>query len=309
MKPLLEHLPFNRQDESFFCAGFDFPYFGTPWHYHPEIELVLIVKSRGTRVIGNTMSTFQEGDLSLLGSNLPHIYKNPQEHYQANSVLRAQSIIIHFNPNKWGGGFLQLPEAKKFVQVFESAKLGIDLHGRTRKEVTRIMQRMLGETGTRRLISLFDILNIIADTEELSFISESAIQGSNPVDTERLSAIYTFVAQYYASPIKLQEVADLVHLTKTSFCRFFLDRSKRTFSDFLLHFRLQKASEQLINTTSPIASIAYECGFRNLAFFNRKFKKKYELTPKQYRRTFTRLKQTEKEERLMPFPDQQQNAQ
>ncbi len=286
MKPLLEHLPFNQHDESFFCGRFDFPYFGTPWHYHPEIELVLILESRGTRVVGNAMSTFQEGDLSLLGSNLPHVYKNPAEHYLPDSTLRAKSIIIHFNPFKWGAVFLQLPESKKFVDLFESAKLGIDLHGSARQDVTRLMHRMLSENGTRRLVSLLDILSIVSDSGEKRYISESVIQGSNPVDTERLNAIYTFVANRYDSPIRLQEVADLVHLTKTSFCRFFADRSKRSFSDFLLHFRLQKASEQLVNTSRPVASIAYDCGFRNLAFFNRKFKNKYGIAPKKYRASF-----------------------
>lgn len=283
MKPVLEHLPLNPHDESFFCGRFDFPYFGTPWHYHPEIELVLILESEGTRVVGNTMSTFQQGDLSLLGSNLPHVYKNPQEHYQPGSALRAKSVVIHFDPYKWGTPFLQLPESKKLVDLFESAKLGIDLHGNTRQTVAALMQRMLHESNTRRLVSLFEILSNIADSEEKRHISESAIQGSNPVDAERLNAIYSYVAIHYASPIRLQEVADLIHLTKTSFCRFFADRSKRSFSDFLLHFRLQKASDQLVNTGHPIASIAYECGFRNLAFFNRKFKDKYGVTPKKYR--------------------------
>lgn len=287
MKPLLEHLPLNQHDESFFCGQFDFPYFGTPWHYHPEIELVLVLESRGTRVVGNAMSTFQEGDLSLLGSNLPHIYKNPQEHYRPDSTLRAKSIIIHFDPTKWGSSFLQLPEFKKLVDLFESAKLGIDLHGSTRQTVTGLMQRMLHENSTRRLVSLFEILNNIADSEEKRHISETVIQGANPVDTERLNAVYTFVANHYALPIRLQEVADLVHLTKTSFCRFFADRSKRSFSDFLLHFRLQKASNQLVNTSHPIATIAYQSGFRNLAFFNRKFKNKYGVTPKKYRASLT----------------------
>ncbi len=52
MKPILEHLP-RQANESFVARAFDYPYFPTPWHYHPELELVYIREGHGTRFIGD----------------------------------------------------------------------------------------------------------------------------------------------------------------------------------------------------------------------------------------------------------------
>src|SRR5882724_9963826 len=142
MNPVLEYLP-PESEESFFAQAFDFPYFPTPWHYHPEYELVLVTKSQGKRFIGNAVTEFHEGDLSFFGPNLPHMYRNSQEFYENNSGLRAQSIVIHFSEKSLGYDFLQLPQTKKIRELFCLSRQGMDILDNTKKEVVSRMQKLL----------------------------------------------------------------------------------------------------------------------------------------------------------------------
>ena len=283
MHPLLEYLP-PTSGESFFAEAFELPYFGTPWHYHAEFELVLVKESRGKRFIGNSVSDFKEGDLSFFGSNLPHLYKNPPEYYVSDSSLKAKSIVVHFLYDSLGKGFMDLPQSAKLTSLFTMSQHGIDIIGETRVTITQMLYKLIGASGLKRFILLLEILDILSDSHDLELLSKSAIVGSNPLDAERLNTVMEFIMNNFDREISLAEVAGLIFMTRTSFCRFFLDRTKRTFSDFLIDFRINHAKRLLKETDKKISTISDLCGFNNLSFFNRKFKEKLNETPKNYRK-------------------------
>jgi quercetin dioxygenase-like cupin family protein len=108
MKPALEHLP-KEKDNSFVVKFFDYNYYPTPWHYHPEYEIVMVTESTGKRFIGDHISDFLPGNLAFLGPNIPHTYRNDEKYYEDRSALRAKSIVIHFTESSLGNDFLELP--------------------------------------------------------------------------------------------------------------------------------------------------------------------------------------------------------
>ena len=128
MKPALEHLP-REKNQSFVVKDFDYKYYPTPWHYHPELEIVLVTESTGKRFIGDNISDFKPGNLALLGSNIPHTYRNDDKYYEAGSKLKAKSIVIHFTAGSLGNDFLALPEASALGKLFEQSAYGIEING------------------------------------------------------------------------------------------------------------------------------------------------------------------------------------
>ncbi|HEX8548409.1 MAG TPA: AraC family transcriptional regulator [Cytophagaceae bacterium] len=285
MKPVLEYLR-PEAEESFFAKGFDLPYFGTPWHYHPEFELVMIVKSNGKRFIGNFVSDFQDGDITFLGPNLPHFYRNGPSYYKGDPAFRAHSIVIHFLEDSLGKDLLALPQVRKLRHLFERSQQGIDILGDTKKKVCEKMMKLLQLSGMKRLICLLEILELLADTTEYKLISGPGIVGNNALDTDRLNSIFQFVLENYTREITLEEVANKIHMTRTSFCRFFKERTKRTFSSLLMDVRLNQAAKLLMESKESIVQISYECGYSNLSNFNRQFKGKHNMSPREYRQTY-----------------------
>jgi len=288
MTPVLEYLPHEAQ-ESFFAQAFDQSYFATPWHYHPEFELVLIVRSQGKRFIGNAVSDFNEEDLSFLGPNLPHLYKNSSVYYENNPAYRAQSIVIHFSEKSLGEDLLRLPQARGIRRLFELSTQGMDIIGPAKEQVIRKMYELLEVRGMERLIRLLDILHYLSGTREYKLISDPGIVGHNPLDAERLDKVFQYTLQHFEREIRLEEIADLVYMTRTSFCRFFQERTKKTFFTFLNNIRLNQASKLLIGTERSIADIICQCGFNNPSNFNRQFKAKFSQSPKTYRQTYSKL--------------------
>src|SRR4051812_32612836 len=123
MKPKLHTLPLSS-DASFLYKKMDCDHFDNPWHFHKEYELVMIKKSRGTRFIGDNVSQFSEGDLALIGSNIPHLYRNSEEYY-GGTKQKASSIFIHFTKDFLGSQFFDIPEMKMVYRLLERSSLAL----------------------------------------------------------------------------------------------------------------------------------------------------------------------------------------
>ena len=91
-----------------------------------------------------------------------------------------------------------------------------------------------------------------------------------------------FLMNNYTREIQLEEVAGLVNLNKSSFCRYFKYRTHKTCSQFLNEIRIAHACKLLINGELSISEICYETGYNNISHFNRQFKLITGLTAKAY---------------------------
>src|SRR5690606_14028689 len=139
-----------------------YPYYPTPWHCHPEYELVLVVKSTGKRTVGNHEEPFFDGDLVLLGPNLPHCYQNDPVYYENNPSLTAEAIVIHFNEDFLGKEFFNIPEMSPVRKLFHKSLCGLKILGETRQRVADMMHEMINLNGYRRILHLLSILEMLA---------------------------------------------------------------------------------------------------------------------------------------------------
>ena len=173
--------------------------FGTTWHYHPELELHYIIKGEGIRFIGNNISNFSAGEIVLLGENLPHTWRCREEYFQSESGLNVEAIVIQFRPDCLGEHFLNLPEAHLIPQLYEKAKTGIMIKGKTRERLASLMRDAVKATDLDRIIQLLNILKLLAETEELSHIAlpKQFLPESNEYATLRLNKVCSYTLSNY----------------------------------------------------------------------------------------------------------------
>ncbi|MBO9155001.1 helix-turn-helix domain-containing protein [Chitinophaga sp. GCM10012297] len=283
MKPALEHLP-REQNHSFVVKDFDYSYYPTPWHYHPEYEIVLVTESTGKRFIGDHLSDFQPGNLALIGANLPHHYRNDDKYLEEGSRLRARSIVIHFTEASLGEDFLALPESRRIRKLFARAVCGLDVGGATQRKVSRKLQEIVQLSGMRRWLCLVDILQDIAESKSLMSITRSPFVGHNPKESSRLSDVFDWIHAHFDNDIRLGEAAAIAGMQENAFSRFFSLRTRKTFSGFVQELRLQKAARLLEENELAVTEVCYECGYNNISNFNRQFLQHYGVSPLKYRR-------------------------
>jgi AraC-like DNA-binding protein len=282
MKPILRKVSVHG-GHSFSVREDILPYLYNHWHYHPEAELTLIRKGRGTRLVGDHMERFADGDLVLLGPNLPHMWRNDADYFQARSPLHIEAVAIHFHENFWGDAFLQLPEMEPIRQLLKQARRGIRINGTAREQLSGQMEEMLQASGTQRITILINLLTAIAATTEKSPLSSLGfVQEYNLQRTDKINEIYHYTFSNFTNPISIEAVAKAVHISPHSFCRYFKTRTSKTYFEFLAELRIGYACKLILENEMSVAQVCYSSGFNNVANFNRKFKELTGRTPLQY---------------------------
>lgn len=271
-----------------------YPYYPTPWHYHPEYELVLVVKSTGKRTVGDHVERFSDGDLLLLGPNLPHSYQNDPVYYQKDSSLSAEAIVIHFKEDFLGKDFFNLPEMIHVKQLFEKSRFGFKVVGDTRKKIEEIMKSMQALSGHQRIIRLLYILDVLSLTDDFELLAKPGfIQNYTISNNDQLAKVHNYIMSNFKKDISLSDVSKIANMSIPSFCRFFKSCTRKTFSSFLNDIRIGYACKLIVEDKFNISQICYESGFNNMSNFNRQFKKLTDKTPLQYKHLVTELSDIE----------------
>jgi len=285
VKPVFEQTP-RAQWESFHCEVVRDSSYNAAWHFHPEYQLTLVIKSRGHRLVGDNIAPLHAGDLALIGSNLPHVWQQ-DEPDPDNPTGAVHAIIVRFLETFAGRGFLEIPEMEPVRRLFQRAARGLHVTGATREIVAEKMRRLPDATGLERITALLSILAALARSKELRPI---ASPGFLPVlestDQDRMQRVCNYINSHLTETIDRARVAREAHLSEGACSRFFKLRTGKTLPQYVNELRVGRACRMLAEEEGKITGIALECGFTNLANFNRRFREITRLTPRDYRRQF-----------------------
>ncbi|TAF45220.1 MAG: helix-turn-helix domain-containing protein [Sphingobacteriales bacterium] len=288
MKPHLLFVPLGP-NQSFSVRHDIVPFFLNRLHYHAEIELIHIVKGKGTQFIGDSIHHFNDGDVVLVGSNLPHYWKCDDMYFQNNTDLNVEAKVVHFSEDLWGEKFLELPENKVLNDLYKKSSKGILITGKTKEKVIQIIDKMLLEKNMKRVLLLLEVLESIANSNEYSFLSSSiATNNYNEAEAKRLNNIYQYSLANFKKKITLEEIADVANISTNSFCRYFKTKTQKTYSQYLIETRVLYSCKLLIENKLTISGVCYESGFNNFSNFNKFFKSIVGKSPLQYKKEFTK---------------------
>ncbi|MEJ7589732.1 MAG: AraC family transcriptional regulator [Ferruginibacter sp.] len=256
----------------------------TRWHFHPEIELIYIVKGKCSGVIGDGFQQFEEDDLVLLGSNFPHVLQEDREFAKAEPDCKPFGMIIQFTPDFLGSDFFFKPELREVNDLLVRANRGLHFNKAFVRELVPELLQMHKLPETRKLLSLLNILTALAENKAYEFITPKGYNFNPSHDEERMRSINQYVYEHFAGKINIRDVATVANMTETSFCRYFKSRTLKSFTRFLNEVRISYSCKLLGKTNYSVTEVCFESGFNELSYFTRCFKKITGFSPLHYRR-------------------------
>lgn len=278
MKVNFEKIKMDGQS-SFCTLHFDYPVREHRWayHYHPEIELVCVVAGRGARHVGYHKGSYYNGDLVLIGANLPH------SGFGLNSTDPHEEIVLQFREE-----IIQLPgdipELSPLKKMLALAKFGIMFSEETKEKTIPKLRHLVDALHPKRYLLLLSILVDLAEENNYTLLNKEVMPHTAiSRHKDRLQMIFTYVEKNYHREIDIKEISDSVNLTLPSFCNFFKKTMKMTFTDFLNQYRIDKACQLLLQGKN-ISESCYSTGYNNISYFNRAFKKYVGKTPTEFNR-------------------------
>jgi AraC-like DNA-binding protein len=259
------------------------PYFTHDFHYHKTCELLWIAEGRGTLIVGDYIGKYEEDDLFLMGTGLPHIFRSAKEYHKTDSSLKTVAIAIYFTDE-----FLsQLCDAPGYsmeiVEMQNRSERGLRITGPCRRDLISLFNEVISSEGIAQLGRFLTMLDRILKVPEYQSLTSSAYKIRPPKrEMDRFIEVYDYILKNFQGTITLTKAAAICGMSENAFCRFFKSRTQRTLTQFVNEIRISHACSLLREQNDPLKNIYRQCGYNNAVFFHRSFKRITGLTPKQY---------------------------
>ncbi|MCK9639796.1 MAG: AraC family transcriptional regulator [Prolixibacteraceae bacterium] len=275
------------EGSSFLATRLILPRFHSEYHFHPEYELKYVIESKGKRFVGDTIENFQEGDLILLGPNIPHYWKNDAVHDQTD-LMKAKAVVVLFSEDFLGDKFFTVQEMIPIMELLRKSNAGLVFPNAINGPIPVMLEELPNSTGPLRIILMLEILAELAKAESRKLLTEEFSSGTPFLDANspsfvRLQKVHHYVIKNFYSPLQIEDVAQIANMTPHAFCKYFKKSTKKTFMTFLNELRVCHAKKLLIENRIPISQICIESGFNNISNFNRQFKTGTNMTPSDFK--------------------------
>ena len=251
------------------------------WHHHNAYELHYIVASSGRVFVGDYIGEFEPGNLILTGPRLPHNWiSNPE----GTGELSLRDMVVQFEHETIETAAGLLVELREVLPLLELAQHGIEFHG-MEDHADKFMHAIRDSSGPTRLGYFCQFLHALAECEDYDILSTARVKSRNDeAAADKVNTVVNYVMQHFSEDLSLDRIAGLVGMNASYFSRFFRRLTGNTFNEFVAQIRVSKACELLSTSEQQISHISYAVGYNNIANFNRRFRERKNVTPREYRR-------------------------
>jgi len=250
-------------------------------HQHEEFQISLILKGSGTLIVGDTISSYKQDDIIVLGENLPHVFKSDLKKSE-----NSHMISIFFTKNTFGGNFFDTEELKPLKSFFKKAENGFIISKKSEK-IIEVFNTLYKASKFDRFILFFQLLKELNTSNYKSLSSFVSLKKYSDNEGRRMSSVFEYTINNFQNEITLEVISQQAAMTKNAFCKYFKKRTNKTYVTFLNELRIEEACKLLqIKNELTIAEVAELTGFQNISNFNRKFKHFKNTTPRVYQKNF-----------------------
>ena len=286
MKPYLEYITTPR-DASWVLFDRRLERIPFEWHYNAEYELTLTLNSRGQRFVGDNISFYDDGDLVLIGPKIPHTWCSSEA---VKGGQMHQALVLWFTEAFVRGMIDPHVELHPIRRLLASSGRALTFSELTRAKAQKMICDMLGQAPGARILSLLNLLLLLAADTQTSFLTSVANQPVNlpTAAEERIGYVISYLHEHNREQIEVSKLMRIAALSRSSLHRLFKLHTFMTTSEYVVQLRIGNACALLINSQKPISVVADEVGYNNLANFNRQFKALKNKTPRAFRAAFAR---------------------
>ena len=263
--------------------------FSYPLHEHRDFELNFVEHGAGAqRVVGDNIEEIGEFDLALIGGeNLQHAWQ------QGRCVSKdIREITIQFSADLFPESLLSKTQFSSIRRMLERSSLGLSFPIETIMDVYTTLNSLVGtQEPFYQYLQFMSLMYKLSVSENAKVLASSSFTPSETGgESDRVKMVKKYIYDHFTEDVSLTSMAEMAGMSPTAFSRFFKTQTGSTLSDYVIDIRLGNAAHLLVDTAKSVSDICSECGFNNQSNFNRIFKAKRGVTPREFRAMFKKNK-------------------
>ena len=281
MQPDLE-LVAVRRDESFKAWSHGYPYRTVRWHFHPEYEIHLIVATTGKMFVGDHISSFAPGNLTLLGPNLPH---NWVSDVPEGETVEQRNLVLQFGQEFMTHCMESFPEWRQVEALLAASRRGVLFGAQTSAAIKPLFLELLAARGLRRILLFMSMLEVLVSAEDTELLASPAYQvDPTGFAATRINHALSYIGKNLSAELRESDLAQLAGQSVSAFSRYFRRHTGMPFVQYVNRMRINLACQLLMDDALSITDICFKVGFNNLSNFNRQFLMAKGMAPSKFRR-------------------------
>lgn len=250
------------------------PQYEMPYHWHEELELIHVLEGSISIHLDKHEYTANEGDLLIVNGGVLH-GGTPIDCVYECLVLNTNLLSHHIS-------------VAKYFDKLEKQQLSLNEYFPYEQDDFHILCRRLFHAMSKKeqayqlttIGCLYQLFAILFSNYYYAEIKTNDLSSHKHIAL--LKQVLQYIENSYAEKITLEQLSKLAGMSAKYFCRFFYEMTHRTPMDYLNFYRIERACLKLVSTNLTITEVALECGFNDLSYFIKTFKKYKSITPKQY---------------------------
>jgi len=248
-------------------------------HQHKEIQISCIVDGHGKLIIGDSVHYFEAGEIFVIGSQVPHLFQS----FPDKGI--SHMISIFFTTSSFGPDFFTIPDFAQLQPFFN--RVAKSFKPKTHENlIAELMLQLPSKNKLNRFIQFLKLLQLLGSCDAETLTAYTHPKALKYNEGKRLQDVFDYVTKNFQADITLATIADLAYMTPNAFCRFFKQRTDKSFFQFLIELRIAHACQLLLgNKEMTILEVAEQSGFKSISNFNKTFKSLKKCTPSTYKST------------------------
>ena len=267
------------------CYDDDLRSINVPWHWHDEFEFIIMTTGTANIHIENKTISLSQGNALFINSGILHSIEQSQ-----TADCTCHSIVFH--ARLIGGSVDSIFWQELITPVLSNKSfwyMQFDSSALWQEDVVKYMETAWQaiakenddfENDARYYIS--KAFRLMSSNRKVTGIPVSK---QELLCAERTKVMIQYIQKHYSEEISLENIADSAAISKSICLRCFRQHIGTTPVRYLLQYRIEKASEQLMETSEKINVIAMNCGFSDFSYFSKCFREIKGLSPLEYRKS------------------------
>ena len=259
-------------------------YKSVPLHWHKEMEITLIEEGTAYYNIDLENYEFSKGNILFI-----HPHRLHSLNYENNIPMKWSTIVFNLDMLKsFSSDAILIKYLSPLINREHSFPLYITDECSGYEEILKTFKQLI-RCYTEKYISyeleikslLIKLLGILYRN---NLIIKDSIKANSTQAVDKIKISLNYIHNNYDKQISIKSLAELCSFSEYYFMRFFKKHVGMSCIQYINSYRLEKASQLLLNTSKSILDISFDVGFDNLSYFIKLFKQKYNITPKQFRK-------------------------
>jgi AraC-like DNA-binding protein/mannose-6-phosphate isomerase-like protein (cupin superfamily) len=252
-------------------------------HWHHSIEILYIKKGNYRIELNMETLLLEEGDICIVNSGVLHEIEGLQRLTQHNVIVFDPCILAFSYEDEFQKQLIKplLLHQTALPQLLRPGESGYDKMLESYKEIVRLISEERWYLHTK--LEILKMIEILEDNQKILWLSNT----ENAKEKEKID-IYKKIVSYmeanYMEKITLQELAEQISCNKQTLCLLFQEIAAVSPIQYLIGYRINQAKKMLTDSTRTILETSMDCGFENVSYFIRQFKRRTGMTPTEYRK-------------------------